>query len=117
MRYSHPDSGRGRARPHDTGGLGRYGVRCGRQRRHPGPWHGGPLTVAAVEAIHTGDAGALRRLLAEQPRLATARLGDCGGRPDGGMSRTLLHVVTDWPGHYPNGVATVADQVHNPDAW
>jgi hypothetical protein len=29
--------------------------------------------------------------------LATARLGDYDGRPDGGMSRTLLHVVTDWP--------------------
>jgi hypothetical protein len=66
------------------------------------------LAVAAVEAIHAGDVAALRRLLAEQPRLATARLGDYDGRPDGGMSRTLLHVVTDWPGHYPNGAATVA---------
>lgn len=43
-------------------------------------------------------------LLAENPWLATARLGDDG--PEG-MSRTLLHVVTDWPGHFPNGAATV----------
>jgi uncharacterized protein len=67
-----------------------------------------PLAVAAVEAIHRGDVATLRRLLAEQPGLATARLGDYDGRPDGGMSRTLLHVVTDWPGHYPNGAAAVA---------
>jgi uncharacterized protein len=67
-----------------------------------------PLAAAAVTAIHSGDVAILRRLLAEQPRLATARLGDYDGRPDGGMSRTLLHVVTDWPGHYPNGAATVA---------
>src|SRR3954463_1653167 len=67
-----------------------------------------PLAVAAVAAVHTGDVAALRRLLAERPGLATARLGDYDGRPDGGMSRTLLHVVTDWPGHYPNGPATVA---------
>lgn len=64
-----------------------------------------PVAVAAVTAIHAGDLSALRRLLAENPWLATARLGDDG--PEG-MSRTLLHVVTDWPGHFPNGAATVA---------
>ncbi|MBG0563390.1 ankyrin repeat domain-containing protein [Actinoplanes sp. NEAU-A11] len=63
-----------------------------------------PLAVTAVEAIRAGDVAALRRLLDEQPGLATARLVE----HDGGMSRTLLHVVTDWPGHYPNGAATVA---------
>jgi hypothetical protein len=67
-----------------------------------------PLAVAAVDAVHAGDLATLRRLLAEQPGLATARLGVYDGRPDGGMSRTLLHVVTDWPGHYPNGAAAVA---------
>jgi hypothetical protein len=64
-----------------------------------------PLAVAAVEAIHSGDLPALKRLLSDHPELATARLGD--DDPDG-MSRTLLHVVTDWPGHFPNGAATVA---------
>jgi uncharacterized protein len=64
-----------------------------------------PIAVAAVTAIHTGDVEALTRLLAEHPTLARARLGDdepCG------MSRTLLHVVTDWPGHFPRGADTVA---------
>src|SRR5260370_3705838 len=64
-----------------------------------------PVAVAAVTAIHAGDLAALRRLLAENPWLATARLGD--DDPEG-MSRTLLHVVTDWPGHFPGGAATVA---------
>jgi ankyrin repeat protein len=64
-----------------------------------------PVAVAAVAAIHSGDVGALRELLRENPELATTRLGD--DDPDG-MSRTLLHVVTDWPGHFPNGAATVA---------
>ncbi|WP_433503308.1 ankyrin repeat domain-containing protein [Pseudonocardia halophobica] len=48
----------------------------------------------AVAAIRAGDAEALRRLLAAEPDLATAR-------PDG--ARTLLHVVADWPGNRPAG--------------
>ena len=64
-----------------------------------------PLAVAVTEAIQGGDLDRLRRLLAEHPGLATARLGD--DRP-GGMTRTLMHVATDWPGHFPNGPATVA---------
>ena len=64
-----------------------------------------PHAIAVAEAIRGGDLEALRRLLAEHPGLATARLGD---DDPGGMSRTLLHVVTDWPGHFPNGATTVA---------
>jgi hypothetical protein len=63
------------------------------------------LAVAVVEAIHSGDVPTLKRLLRENPGLATARLGD--DDPEG-MSRTLLHVATDWPGHFPNGAATIA---------
>ena len=64
-----------------------------------------PVAVAVVGAIHSGDVATLRRLIGEHPGLATARLGD---NEPGGMSRTLLHVATDWPGHFPNGVAMVA---------
>ena len=62
-----------------------------------------PVAQAAVAAIHSGDTGALRRLLDEHRWLATIRLG----RPDD-VARTLLHVVTDWPGHHPAGARTVA---------
>ena len=64
-----------------------------------------PIAVAAAQAIHSGDVGALEQLLDENPGLATARLGD---DDPAGMSRTLLHVATDWPGHFPNGPATIA---------
>jgi ankyrin repeat protein len=57
-----------------------------------------PLAIAAVEAIHGGHVEQLQRLLADNPALATARV-------DG--SRTLLHVATDWPGHFPNAAASV----------
>jgi uncharacterized protein len=63
-----------------------------------------PLAVAVTRAIHEGDLEALSDLLATNPVLATARLGD--DDPEG-MSRTLLHVATDWPGNFPNGAATV----------
>jgi ankyrin repeat protein len=52
-------------------------------------------------AIQTGNVAALRRVLAEHPELASAALG---GRF---ASRTALHVVSDWPGYFPNGPQTV----------
>jgi ankyrin repeat protein len=67
-----------------------------------------PLAVAAVQAIHSGEVDTLKRLLAEHPELATARLGSETSGEDAGMTRTLLHVATDWPGHFLNGPGTVA---------
>jgi uncharacterized protein len=57
-----------------------------------------PLAVAVVEAIYSGDASTLKRLLRENPALATTRLGDDDPK---GMSSTLLHVATEWPRHFP----------------
>jgi ankyrin repeat protein len=65
-----------------------------------------PLVVAAVEAIHRGNTEALKRLLAENRDLATIRLGRATSINPREMS--LLHIATDWPGHYPNGAETVA---------
>ncbi len=49
-------------------------------------------------AIRAGDVAAIQRLLGHDPALASARLvGKDGG------SGTPLHVVTDWPGYFPNG--------------
>ena len=64
-----------------------------------------PVARAAVAAIHAGRVKELQQLLADNPTLATARLGD--DDPDG-MSRTLLHVATDWPGHFPEVAKTIA---------
>lgn len=63
-----------------------------------------PLAVAVVKAIQTGDIPALTQLLADNPGLSKARLGD---NDPCGMSRTLLHVATDWPGHFPNVAQTI----------
>jgi ankyrin repeat protein len=49
-------------------------------------------------AVHAGDVEAIQRLLGSHPALATARLGS----KDTGTA-TPLHLVTDWPGYFPNG--------------
>jgi hypothetical protein len=60
---------------------------------------GDDLAVAATTAIHAGDLDAVARLLAEHPGLARARVRS--GRRRGG-SRTLLHLLADWPGNRPH---------------
>jgi hypothetical protein len=62
-----------------------------------------PLAVRVVDALQTGNVAALRQMLTETPSLATARLGS----DERGWSRTLLHIATDWPGHFPNTAAMI----------
>ena len=59
--------------------------------------------AATVVAIRAGDVAGLQRLLADNPGLASSRLGGIA------KGRTPLHVVCDWPGYFPNGprVATL----------
>jgi uncharacterized protein len=56
-------------------------------------------TAAAVQAISTGDTKSLKRLLSKNSNLANTKVDD---------QRTLLHVATDWPGHCPNNMETIA---------
>jgi hypothetical protein len=62
----------------------------------------GPLAQKVTEVIRSGTAAELQRLLHEHPAVAHARLDD-----ECGQSRTLLHVVTDWPGHVPEAAAKI----------
>ena len=59
------------------------------------------VAIAAFAAIREGDVAALARLLEAEPDLAASRLTGIGGR-------TPLHIVSDWPGYFPNGPAVVA---------
>ncbi|HYL36078.1 MAG TPA: ankyrin repeat domain-containing protein [Bryobacteraceae bacterium] len=62
--------------------------------------------IQVFETIRSGDIDALKRLLRKDTKLATATLGGNVGGGEG-ESRSLLHVVTDWPGHVPNGAVMV----------
>jgi hypothetical protein len=62
-----------------------------------------PLARSVIEAIRSGGAAELQGLLREHPALARVRIAD----PGCGDSRTLLHVVTDWPGSVPEAAAKV----------
>ncbi|MFB6857211.1 ankyrin repeat domain-containing protein [Streptomyces sp. NPDC001939] len=66
-----------------------------------------PLAVTVTRAIRQGDVPALRRLLAENPGLASAKIAETA-HPDCSGIRTLLHIATDWPGHFPNGPQVLA---------
>ena len=61
-----------------------------------------PVAIAAYRAIHGGDLDAMKRLLEEYPQLSRARFTGNGPKD---KSRTLLHVIADWPGYFPNGGA------------
>ena len=56
------------------------------------------VVVELRSAVHAGDIAAIKRLLRKDPALASARLGS----KDSGTT-TPLHLVTDWPGYFPNG--------------
>jgi ankyrin repeat protein len=58
---------------------------------------GDPLAIAVVRAVRGGDLRTLARLLSGNPGLASVRLAS-----NSGVTRTLLHVATEWPGHFPN---------------
>ncbi len=73
--------------------------------------------VALVKAIRAGDGDALRRLLAAEPRLARVTVvATAAGRAGG---RSVLHVLTDWPGpavHGPELVRLLVDSGAEVDA-
>jgi uncharacterized protein len=67
-----------------------------------------------LRAIRSGDLDRLARLLDEDRALAGAWVRDRRG-----LARSSLHVVTDWPGSFPGGRATVrllADAGADPNA-
>jgi ankyrin repeat protein len=53
--------------------------------------------LAMIVAIHGGDEQTVLRLVAENPAVASSRLGGIA------KGRTALHIVADWPGYFPNG--------------
>ena len=65
-----------------------------------------PLAQSVVQAIKHGSPEELSALLDAHPTLAAEKLA--GGSSAAWNGRTLLHVVTDWPGHVPGAGAKVA---------
>jgi uncharacterized protein len=61
-----------------------------------------PLAQALSSAIHTGDVEALRQLLDRDPQISKARIVDPKG-----VSRTLIHIAVDSPGHFPRVSQTI----------
>ena len=68
--------------------------------QEPSEWiqAGDQVAIELLLAVRGGDVEAIQGLLRNHPALASARIV---GR--GGGSGTALHMVTDWPGYFPNG--------------
>jgi hypothetical protein len=62
-----------------------------------------PVAIALTEAVHAGDVAGLLRLLAGGRDLAHLSIVGADG-----VAKSLVHVATDWPGHFPNVAATIA---------
>ncbi|NEA05362.1 ankyrin repeat domain-containing protein, partial [Streptomyces sp. SID10116] len=54
--------------------------------------------MAVTGAIRSGDVTTLRDLLDAHAGLATAGVESHG---EGAGTRSMLHLATDWPGHFP----------------
>lgn len=62
-----------------------------------------PTAISVVKAIKEGDLKRLKEFLDDDPDLAAARI-----TPEtDGSGRTLLHIATDWPGHFPKVAVTI----------
>jgi ankyrin repeat protein len=64
---------------------------------------GDPTAEAIVRAIRSGDVSGLEALLVAHPDLVQVQLR----APNCDDTRSLLHIVADWPGHLPNAAAMV----------
>ena len=62
-----------------------------------------PLAISVVGGIKNGDVVGLRQLLSENPNLDGVSIR--GKEND--ATRSLLHVVPGWPGHFPNVSETI----------
>lgn len=64
-----------------------------------------PVAARVAEVIRSGDVAGLTELLAVTPTLAASRIvGSANGVVE---ARSLLHVLTDWPGRVRHGAAIV----------
>jgi uncharacterized protein len=65
-----------------------------------------PLAQQVTAAIQAGEVEQLQALLGNNPGLANAVIVTRSPSPAAG-ERSLLHVATDWPGHFPRVTETI----------
>src|SRR6185436_5488804 len=60
-----------------------------------------------IRAIRTGDLASLRRLLSDNPDLASAVISRRARPNSEPFSYPLIGAAVDWPGHFPNVKSTI----------